>query len=85
MMAFYHGLDEGDIKTLVGNGIFVPVLAAFYLFILGNTIKRQVPHLRHLRTLQVLVGVADQEGEQDELWDKLLDKLVQHGWRHSPQ
>ena len=85
MMAFYHGLDEGDIKTLVGNGIFVPVLAAFYLFILGNTIKREVPHLRHLRTLQVLVGVADQEGEQDELWDKLLDKLVQHGWRHSPQ
>ena len=55
------------------------------MFILGNTIKREVPHLRHLRTLQVLVGVADQEGEQDELWDKLLDKLVQHGWRHSPQ
>ena len=39
-MAALEGLPERDLKQVVGNGIHTAAFAAFFIFIMGNVVRR---------------------------------------------
>jgi len=41
----FKKLDEADVRLLVGNGIHVPVIAAWFAYVMGNTIRREHPRV----------------------------------------
>lgn len=43
MMKTLGAMSEIDIHFAVGNGLHVPVMAAWMLYVLGNSVRREMP------------------------------------------
>ena len=41
----FKRVEEADVRLLVGNGIHIPVFAAWFAYVMGNTIRREHPHV----------------------------------------
>ena len=66
LLASVAGMDEATVRALLGNALYVPVFAAWFLFIMGNCVRRETPTPSADAVLRRTVSVGRDDESENE-------------------
>lgn len=64
VMQVMRKFTETDVRFLVGNGLHVPTVSAWFLYVFANSCRREIPRVEPL--LQSMKQGGDSEADADE-------------------